>query len=127
VTTEPRKGERRQFSQAFKLAALRRMETAGNVTALAEELGVRRELLYDWREKYAAGGVEGLRSSGRPRPTPVDAGALGAERKLAELERKVGEQALLIDFFKGALRRIEGSRPASGKSGVTASSRRSKR
>jgi transposase len=127
VTRKERQRERRQFSREFKLAALQRMESAGNVQALAAELGIRRELLYDWREKFAAEGAEGLRNSGRPRPTPEAAGTLGAEQKLAELERKLGEQTLLIDFFKGALRRIEGSRPASGKSGVTASSRRSKR
>lgn len=124
---EPRKGERRQFSREFKLAAIRRMEESGNVKALAGELGVYRKLLYTWREKYAAGGAEALRNSGRPRPTPADAAAQIAERKIAELERKVGEQALLIDFFKGALRRIEASRQASGEPGATASSRRSKR
>jgi transposase len=109
------------------LSALSRMEGAGNVKALAEELGVRRELLYDWREKHAAGGAEALRNSGRPRPSAQSAEALSGERKLAELERKVGEQALLLDFFKGALRRIEGSRPAGGEPGATASSPRSKR
>ncbi len=127
MTKEPRKGERRQFSREFKLTALRRMEAAGNVKALAEELGVRRELLYDWREKFAAGGAEALRNSGRPRPSARSAEALSGERKVAELERKIGEQALLIDFFKGALRRIEASRPASGEPGETASSLRSKR
>ena len=123
-----RQKERRQFTREFKLAAIRRMETAGNVQALAEELGIRRELLYDWREKFAAGGAEGLRNSGRPRPPPPEAlEALGEERRIAALERKVGEQALLIDFFKGALRRIEASRQASGEPGATASSRRSRR
>jgi transposase-like protein len=41
--------ERRQYSREFKLMALSRMEEAGNVEALAEELGVRREMLYVWR------------------------------------------------------------------------------
>ncbi len=45
MTTEPRKGERRQFSREFKLAAIRRMEASGNVKALAAELGVHRKLL----------------------------------------------------------------------------------
>jgi transposase-like protein len=107
--------------------ALRQMEAAGNVKALAQELGVRRELLYDWREKYEAGGAEALRNSGRPRPTVESPGALDAQRRIAELERKLGEQALLTDFFKGALRRIEASRQASSGPGGTASSPRSKR
>jgi transposase len=84
-------------------------------------------MLYDWREKFAAGGAEALKSSGRPRPSPEAAEAMAAERKIAELQRKLGEQALLIDFFKGALRRIEGSRPANAEPGATASSPRSKR
>jgi transposase-like protein len=41
--------ERRQYSREFKLMELSRMEEAGNVEALAEELGVRREMLYVWR------------------------------------------------------------------------------
>jgi len=128
VTGKARQKERRRHSREFKLAAIRRMESAGNVTALADELGIRRELLYDWRAAYAAGGAEGLRDSGRPRPPPPQAlGALGEERRIAALERKVGEQALLIDFFKGALRRIEASRQASGEPGATASSPRSRR
>lgn len=122
-----RQRERRQFDREFKLMAIRRMETAGNVEALAEELGIRRELLYKWRRKHEAGGAEALRNSGRPRPTEISPEALSAERKIAELERKVGEQALLIDFFKGALRRIEGSRQAGSGPGGTASSPRSKR
>ncbi|HEX4096533.1 MAG TPA: helix-turn-helix domain-containing protein [Caulobacteraceae bacterium] len=120
-------GERRQFDREFKLMALRRMETAGNVEALAEELGLRRELLYKWRRKFETGGAEALRNSGRPRPSAVSPEALSAERRIAELERKLGEQALLTDFFKGALRRIEASRQGTSEPGVTASSPRSRR
>jgi transposase-like protein len=131
VTKGRCRGERRQYAREFKLLAIRRMEEAGNVRALAEELGVRRELLYGWRAKYAAGGLEALRNSGRPRPTAHEAVARSDERRIGELERelerKIGEQALLIDFFKGALRRIEASRQANGEPGATVSSRRSKR
>ena len=119
--------ERRQFSREFKLMALARFEGAGNVEALAAELGIRRELLYKWSKAFAAGGEAALRTTGRPRPSAQSAEALSAERRVAELERMVGEQALLIDFFKGALRRIKGSRQASGLPGVTASSPRSRR
>jgi transposase-like protein len=127
-TKEPdRQRERRQFDREFKLMAIRRMETAGNVETLAAELGIRRELLYKWRAKHEAGGAQALRNSGRPRPTEASPEALSTERKIAELERKLGEQTLLIDFFKGALRRIEASRPGTSEPGVTASSPRSKR
>lgn len=119
--------ERRRFSREFKLMALGRFEAAGNVQALADELGIRRELLYVWREKFTAGGAEALRSSGRPRPSAQAPEAMAAEQRIAELERKLGQQALELDFFAGALRRIETSRQAVSGPGVTASSRRSKR
>jgi transposase len=119
--------ERRQFSREFKLAALARFEATGNVEALARELGIRREMLYRWQAKFAAGGAEALRTTGRPRPVAEAPEALTAQRRIAELERKLGEQALLIDFFKGALRRIEASRQPKDGPGATASSRRSKR
>lgn len=119
--------ERRQFSREFKLMALARMEEAANVEALAAELGIRRELLYVWRRKYLAGGAEALRNAGRPRPEAQSAEALSSERRIAELERQLGRQALEIDFLEGALRRIEASsRPSKGP-GATASSPRSRR
>ncbi|MGZ3378082.1 MAG: hypothetical protein ACXU8S_15930, partial [Phenylobacterium sp.] len=50
-----------------------------------------------------------------------------ARRRIAQLERKLGQQAFEIDFFKGALRRIEASRRASEEPGATGSSPRSRR
>jgi len=121
--------DRRLFSREFKLAALARLEAAGNVVGVARELGIRRELLYKWQAKFAAGGAEALTTSGRPRPAAAGLSpeALDASDRIAALERKVGQQAFELDFFKGALRRIEASRRPSDGPGVTASSRRSKR
>ncbi len=129
--------ERRQFSREFKLEALARFETAGNVRALAKELGINRELLYDWREKFQAGGVEALRSSGRPRPCVLSprgeaaqaqsTRASSPERRIAELERKLGQQAVEIDFLEAALQRIEASSQPNDGPGATASSPRSRR
>lgn len=119
--------ERRLYGREFKLMAIERLKEAGNVSALADELGVRREQLYKWSRLHAAGGAEALVDPGRPRPSAQAPEAMDAQRRIAELERKVGEQALLIDFFKGALRRIEGSRQPNIGPGETASSPRSKR
>ncbi len=127
MTKTERQRERRLFSRAFKLAAIQRMADAGNVSALADELGVRRELLYDWREKFAAGGAAALRGSGRPRPLAEPPEMRDEQRRVAALERKIGEQALLIDFFRGALQRIEASRRPNEGPGATVSSPRSKR
>ena len=124
--------ERRRFTREFKLLAIGRLEAAPSVLELARELGIRRELLYKWQSKYASGGEAALRTSGRPRPVSVvasdaAAAAITGDQRVAALERKLGQQELLLDFFKGALRRIEASRRASDGPGATASSRRSKR
>ena len=133
------KTEARSFSRTFKLAVVRRMEAGENVSALSREVEVKREVLYRWRDAFRIGGEAALRLRGRP--SKADAvvmqlarGVAGKADDLAEarwqidqLQRKVGQQALDLDFFKAALRRIEASRRPSDRSGVTASSPTSRR
>src|SRR4051812_34450272 len=110
----------RTFSRDFKLKALERLEAGETIAALAAEFEVHRQLLYKWRDAARAGRL-GVRR-GRPTKAAAVAGEAGlveadalaaARRKIAELERKVGQQAVELDFFQGALRRIKGSRPVS--------------
>jgi transposase-like protein len=144
------KGRERRFSREFKLAALARMEAGENVSALARELGIRRKYLYQWRERFRAGGPAALRSRGRPNraevlairsgepaalpspaavmPSPLPPDDLAkAERRIADLERTVGRQQVELDFFQRALRHVRGARPRSGAPGGTASTRSSRR
>jgi len=111
-------GRARRYERAFKVAALERMAAGENVSALSRELGIRRKLLYQWRDAVQRGGIAALRGRGRPRaggrlverpPLPAppgvavpDALALAQER-IAGLERKIGQQALELDFFAQAL------------------------
>ena len=125
----------RVFSREFKLSALSRMEAGENVSALSRELGIRRKLLYQWREAFRSGGPEALRGRGRPGKAvavgpPVGGGPassglaeqLAAARgRIAELERKIGQQALEAAFFRQALQLFETSRRASDRPGGTAS------
>ena len=139
---------KRLFSRDCKLAALRRMLAGENVSALARELGVRRKYLYQWRERFRAGGPLALRSRGRPTKAEVLAMQAGetapdipaasmpqaappdalttAQRRIAELERKVGQQQVELDFFQRALRQVREVRQRSGAPGGTASTRSSK-
>lgn len=136
----------RRFDRAFKVAALERMAAGENVSALGRELGVRRKLLYRWRETVRRGGVEALRGVGRPPGRACFAAAVEqprsaaprgvappdelarARERIAALERKIGQQALELDFFAQALPLMEeAGRAASGPRDVpapTASSRR---
>jgi transposase len=60
-----------------------------------------------------------------PPPAPSDA-LTKAERRIAELERKIGRQQVELDFFQHALQ-VREARQRSGASGGTASTRSSKR
>jgi len=134
--------QRQQYTQTYKLEALRRMDAAPDDPALARELGIRRELLYRWHHIYKACGETGPRRSGRPRQNllplslevePVEtpkpgAGEPGddlvrAQARIAELERKIGRQQLDLDFFRAALRHVRDKQPMSGVPGATASTR----
>jgi transposase len=61
------KVSRRGFGRALKLALVRRMEAGESGTALAREFGIKREILYRWRDAVRDGGEEALRDGpGRP-------------------------------------------------------------
>jgi transposase len=132
----------RVFSREFKLTVVRRMLAGENVSALARELKVLRKDLYAWRDRFRSGGPEALRGRGRPRKaeTAVRAASgkkalcappateLGAARtRIAELERKIGQQQVELDFFRQALRQVKGARRPSDGLGVTGSMRSCKR
>ena len=129
-----KKGQKKtRWTREFKLRAMSLMDAAEDVTALATELGVRRELLYTWRRKYLAQGPDALQQIGRPlfvsvRPEPPVASrgedaAAAAQRRIAELERKVGQQQLDLDFFRTALRHVREPRRKHGGPGETGSTR----
>lgn len=89
------------------------MKSCGNVVRLARELGVRRNLLYKWR-----GGQE----------QPVEATELRKltlEEENRQLKQMLAERSLEVDFFKGALQKIEARRQQSGGSGAKASTTKS--
>jgi transposase len=129
----PPSPRRKRWSLAFKLQVISRMDAAVNVTVLAEELGINRELLYVWRRKYQAGGANALPPAGRPsrlsrlsEAMPVQSSPDGIEakqRRIEELERKIGQQQLDLDFFCAALRHVRDQQPRTGGSGETPSTR----
>ena len=108
------------FPTAFKLAAIKRLEAGEAVLPLARKLGVSRKLLHDWRKAWKLHGPAGLNRKRGPKPGPrklrplAEPAAKGsggelaqARAKIAELERKIGQQALDIDFFHRALRALD--------------------
>jgi transposase len=137
-------GHPRVFSREFKEAAVHRIVAGEKVRALAAELQVAPKLLYHWWNRYEQGGPEALISPGRrlrlavraERPAPGaqsrrarkaktkrrPAGGDTESKKIAALERKIGQQAVELDFFARALRHIKASAPPSDGPGARASS-----
>jgi len=60
----------------------------------------------------------------RPLPPPDELAR--AQRRIAELERKLGQQQVDLDFFRQALRQVRETRQRSGAPGGTSSTRSSK-
>ena len=118
------------LSVEFKRAAVALMAPGVKVSALARELGVCRQRLYEWREAMRLGDDQ-LRRPGRPKrrvEPPAQASDLaGARKRVAELERRLGQQQLELDFFKQALRQVEALRWPDNGPGATASTPSSKR
>jgi transposase len=97
---------RRRFTREFKLAAIQRLDQGISITEVARALEVNRNLLHRWRSEFRQGPGNAFPGHGQRR---------WSEGRIAELERKIGQQTLEIDFLKGCLQRIEEQRmlPAS--------------
>jgi len=110
----------RTFSTEFKQAVVLRLEAGERIASVADELKIRRKLLYEWRAAYRKLGAAGLnrkrgRKPGGARASPDAAPATPApltelaraQARIAELERKIGKQQMDLDFFREALRLID--------------------
>ena len=92
---------RRKFTREFKIAALRQIEAGTSMAAVARSCEVNPNLLHRWRRDFQSSPEHAFPGLGQKR---------AEEDRVAELERKVGRQALEIDFLQKGLRRIEEQR-----------------
>ncbi len=99
---------RRRFTKEFKVAAAQRMLRGESGSALARELEVKRAKLYEWAAQLERYGDDAFPGPGRrPGDQPRVERGREDEARGAALERKIGQQALEIDFLQQALRRVE--------------------
>ena len=128
----------REYPTGLKQAAVARLAAGKSVAEIARDLKLRGRLLYAWRDKVRRGGPAALRGRGRPRKgaTAVAAQAAGeagedalagAQRRVADLERKIGQQQVDLDFFRRALRHVRETRQTSAAPGVVRSTKSSRR
>jgi transposase len=121
----------RVFSREFKERVAQRILNGESVSAIHNEILVKRSVLYRWRDAFRKEGAAGLqRPVGRPPgipnpPRPTSNPEEASARRISELERKIGQQALENDFLRRAFKRVKESRRNNDGSGATASTERS--
>lgn len=108
---------RRTFTREFKLEAVRRLEMGVPVAELARALEVNPNVLHRWRREQHQGPGNSFPGQGRRR---------WPEGRIAELEGKVGRQALEIDFLRDCLQKVEEQRRLQALNGKPLSTKRSK-
>jgi transposase len=92
---------RRKFTKEFKEAAVRRLELGASVAEVARACEVNPNVLHRWRRELREYAAKAFPGEGRSRTE---------ESRIAELERKVGRQAMEIDFLRRCLQRVEEQR-----------------
>lgn len=112
----------RRHTREFKREAVDRMKTCDNILDLARELDLQSKLLYTWKNQF----------EGRPEPrhanymdTPEETLEKKLRGEIAQLKQALADRQLEIDFFRGALRRIEDGRQRNTADGDPASTPKS--
>jgi transposase-like protein len=116
-----KKKRTKSYSTEFKLNAVNRIAGAASITGLAEELGIRRKFLYQWRHQFEADGKAGLeRRRGRPPGSKSEVikppGPNAAELRIAA-RAPARRKQLEVDFLKRAFEHVRGVVPSPTKSG----------
>ena len=109
---------RRSFTREFKEAAVRRLELGASLAEVARACEVNANVLHRWKRELRDYGIKAFAGSGKSR---------AAENQVAELERKVGRQALEIDFLRRCLQHVEEQRRLQALTTRGSSTRTSKR
>ena len=116
-----------KFDEGFRKTALERLKGCRYITGLARELGISRSQLFRIQRDAL-----GLKPQPKPEAWLEEKREQRQRRRIEELERLVARQALELDFFKGALLRIEENRrkrgstsgkPSTSKSGTLTDSK----
>ena len=92
---------RRKFTKEFKQTTVRPLNSGQSMAELARALEVNPSELHRWRRELHQRGEQAFSGGGKKR---------AEDRRVAELERKVGQQAMEIDFLKRALQHVEEQR-----------------
>jgi transposase len=106
-----------RYPKEFRRLAVERLKSCDNIVALSRELGVHRRLLYKWRDELEAAEIA-------EESPPQTSRESTLRKEVHQLKRLLAEKTVEVDFFKGALQKIEARRQRRESSGETASTTR---
>ncbi len=93
-----------KYPLSFRQMTVERMKDCPSVSALAKELGIDRSNMYQWQRQ-----LEHTSESSARVTSPVRE----LRKQVRELQRLLAEKTLEVDFFKGALQKVEARRQSS--------------
>ena len=107
-----------RYTDEFKQMCVARMKQCNNIGALAQELDVHRRMLYRWREQLDPIEKRERRSLSHSREARL-------RQEVSHLKRALADKTLEVDFFKGALQKVEARRQQRDVTGAKASTTKS--
>ena len=108
----------RQYTNEFRQMCVERMNHCDNIGALAKELGIHRRMLYRWRDQ-----LDPLEKGAGPAPQSLGEATL--RKEVSRLKQALADKTLELDFFKGALQKVEARRQQQDVTGAKASTTKS--
>src|SRR6478735_1341328 len=105
------------YSRELKITAMRALDAGSTTTEIARKYQLSPKLLERWRGEWRAKGESAFPGIGR---RGADLPALDDARRIAELERKIGQLAMENDFLKKALQHFRDHHPPAVVSGADA-------
>lgn len=112
---------RRVYSRELKRAVMLEMDAGRTAAETARKYQLNPKQLEKWRSDWRARGELAFPGNGQRAEAPV----LDQSRRIAELERKIGQLTIENDFLKKALRHFKAYHPPAVVSGAAACSKKS--
>ena len=112
---------RQQYSRELKIAAMREIESGKGIAEVARLLQISPKRLETWKGEWRAKGELAFPGNGGRPQSKLDAD------RIAQLERKIGQQAMEIEFLKKVLQRFrEHPLPVAANGGAVSTSKSGK-
>ena len=107
-----------RYSAEFKRQCVEQMKQCDSIGALAKELGIHRRMLSRWRDQLDPG----AKGKGSAPPNSPEA---RLRQEVSRLKQALADKTLELDFFKGALQKVEARRQQQDVTGARASTTKS--